>query len=69
MAAGLPVVVNGLDDEAEGGADGVDVFPHYSLDNCGLACIVEAAASWSNRAHVQAKGVQHTASKCEAPCL
>jgi hypothetical protein len=42
-----PVVVYCLDDEAEGGADAVDVLAHYLFDNRGFARIVEAPASWS----------------------
>ncbi len=45
----LPVVVDGLDDEAEGGAHGVDILAHDLLDDGGLACIVEAAASCQPR--------------------
>ena len=37
-----PVVVYCLDDEAESGADAVDVLAHYLFDNRGFARIVEA---------------------------
>ena len=43
--ANIPVVVDRLDDEAEGGADSVDIFTHYPLDNGGFACIVKASTS------------------------
>ena len=48
MTGSLPVIVDGLDDEAEGGAHGVDVLAHNLLDNGGFASIVKAAASWSD---------------------
>jgi hypothetical protein len=68
----LPVVVDGLDDEAEGGAHGVDVLAHDLLDDGGLACIVEAAASWSTPVYAQVRmnngRARNTASICEAPC-
>ncbi len=40
----LPVVVDGLDVETQGGADGVDVLAHDFLDYRGLARIVKTAA-------------------------
>lgn len=66
----LPVVVDGLDDEAEGGAHGVDILAHDLLDDGGLACIVEPAASWSTPLHASKdeclmarRGIQHQYAK------
>ena len=52
---GIPVVVDGLDDEAEGGADRVDILAHDLLDNRRLARIVEAAALRSARTALQVR--------------
>lgn len=40
----LPLVVDGLDDEAQRGTDGIDIFAHDALDNRGLPSIIEATA-------------------------
>ena len=37
----MPLIVDGLDDEAKGGADGVDIFTHNPLHNSRLAGIIE----------------------------
>lgn len=39
----LPFIINSLDNEAKGRADGIDIFSHDPLDNCGFASIVKAA--------------------------
>ena len=39
----LPFVVNRLNDEAQGGADRVDVLAHNLFDDGGFARIVKAA--------------------------
>lgn len=39
-----PVKLDSLDDKAERRADAVDVFAHNSLDNCGLARIIQSSA-------------------------
>jgi len=37
----LPIVIDGLDDESERGADSIDIFIHDLLDYCGFASIVQ----------------------------
>lgn len=63
----LPLVVYGLDDEAQGWTDAVDVFIHDSLHDCGLAAIVQttirlSAAAPKNSHHLL------TASVSSSPC-
>jgi len=41
----LPFVVHGLDDEAKGWTDVVDVFIEHPLDYCCLASIIQASTT------------------------
>ena len=66
--ANIPVIVDRLDDKAEGGADSVDILAHYLLDNRGFARIIETAASELARASPSGDiCVPHTASRCATP--
>lgn len=43
--AHLPIIVDGLNNEAERGTDAVHILAHDPLDDCGLAGIIETSAS------------------------
>jgi hypothetical protein len=66
----IPVIIDRLNDEAEGGADGVDILAHYLFHNRGFARIVETAASRLALARASSNEescVRHTASRCATP--
>ena len=68
----LPFIVDCLDDEAECWADSSHIFSHYSLDNGGLARIIESTIILVRKDKPdrlkQLHEDPHTASGREAPC-
>jgi len=64
----LPLVVDGLDDEAQRGTDGVDILAHDPLDNGGLAGIVETPGDATSGYNLANGAARLTASGSEAPC-
>lgn len=63
-----PLVLDGLDDKAKGGADGVDILAHYPFHNGGLAGIVEAPRDSMSGYRATTGLFRLTASGSGAPC-